>query len=119
MRLTNGARCRAPLIFVDKNQPNYLWQNIFYLRKNIIRKGHSGKSILKFWRKTTFNLKKNMSLNSLMTLMVGIKYCGALHLWCYITNVWLQISGGSAAFKYPDVFCKYLTAPMIKGFFYK
>jgi hypothetical protein len=31
----------------------------------------------------------------------------------------LQISGGSAAFKYPDVFYKYLTVPMIKGFLYK
>jgi hypothetical protein len=61
----------------------------------------------------------NMSLNSLMTLMVGIKYCGALHLWCYITNALLQISGGSAAIKYPDVFYKYLTVPMSKGFLYK
>ena len=46
-----------------------------------------------------------MSLNSLMKLMVGIKYSGALHLWGYITNDLLQISGGSAAIKYPDVFC--------------
>ena len=51
-----------------------------------------------------FNLRMNMSLNSLIALMVGIKYCGALHLWCYTANALLQISGGSAAFKYQDVF---------------
>ena len=51
--------------------------------------------------------------------MVGIKYYGALHLWCYITNDLLQISGGSAAFIYPDVFCKYLTDATKKGFLYK
>ena len=61
----------------------------------------------------------NMSLNSLMTFMVGIKYFGALHLWFYITNTLLQISGGSAAFKYPGVFYKYFTIPMNKGFKYK
>ncbi len=54
-----------------------------------------------------------------MTFMGGIKYFGALHLWFYITNTILQISGGSAAFKYPDVFYKYLTIPMNKGFKYK
>jgi len=80
------------------------------------KKGYSGKNILKFWRRTTFNLKMKMSLNSLMTSRVGVKYCGALHLWCCITYALLQISGGSAAFKYPDIFCKYLTVPMKKGF---
>jgi REP element-mobilizing transposase RayT len=45
------------------------------------KKGHSEKNILKFRRRTTWNLKMNMSLNSLMTLMVGIKYYGALHLY--------------------------------------
>jgi hypothetical protein len=51
--------------------------------------------------------------------MVGIKYCGALHLWFYFTNALLQISGGSAAFKYPDVFNKYLTVTITKGFLKK
>jgi len=39
------------------------------------KKGYSGKNILKFWRRTKFNLKMNMSLNSLMTSMVGINIC--------------------------------------------
>ena len=51
-----------------------LVENIYYLRKTIIKKSHPGKNILKFRRRTTFNLKMNMSLNSLMTFMVGIKY---------------------------------------------
>jgi len=38
-----------------------------------------------------FSIKMNMSSNSLMALMVGIKYYGALHLRCYITNDLLQI----------------------------
>jgi len=57
-------------------------------------------------------------MNSLMTFMVGIKYCGALHLLFYITNTLLQILGGSAAFKNPVVFYKTLTIPMSKGFKY-
>jgi len=72
--------------------------------EEILLAGHSWKNILKFRRRTMFNLRMNMSLNSLIALMVGIKYCGALHLWCYTANALLQISGGSAAFKYQDVF---------------
>jgi hypothetical protein len=69
--------------------------------------------------KNDVQLLMNMSLNSLMTFIVGIKYYGALHLWWYITNALLQISGGSAAFSYTNVYFKYLTVPMIKGFVYK
>ena len=61
------------------------------------KKNHSGKSILKSWRRTTCNLKMNMSLNSLMTFMIGIKYYGALHLLLCVSNAFLQILCGSAA----------------------
>lgn len=50
-----------------------------------------------------------MSLNSSTTFKVGIKYYGALHLRGLFTNALLQILGGSAAFKYPDVLITYFT----------
>jgi len=36
-------------------------------------------------------------LNFLVIFMIGIKYCGALHLWFCVSNVSLQILCGSAA----------------------
>jgi hypothetical protein len=47
----------------------------------------------------------NMSLNSLIKFMVGIKYFGALHLWCHITDELQQIpayrQAGQAALPHP------------------
>jgi hypothetical protein len=52
-----------------------------------------------------------------MALRVGIKYYGALHLWCYITNALLQILCGSAAIVYPDVFRNYLAVTMTRDLY--
>jgi hypothetical protein len=55
------------------------------------KKSHSKRNILKYLRKTMLNLRRNTCLNSLMIFMVGIKYYGALHLWYFFPDVFLQI----------------------------
>ena len=55
--------------------------NIFYPRKNIIGESDSKKNIWSCLKRTILNLKMNTFLNSLVILMIGNKYYGALHLW--------------------------------------
>jgi hypothetical protein len=57
------------------------------------------------------NLKRNTCLNSLMILMIGNKYYGALHLMFYLSYVYLQISRGSAAKQVQRTVNNYSNAP--------
>ena len=43
------------------------------------------------------NLTRNTCLNFLVIFMNGIKYYGALYLWFYFANTFLQIFRSSAA----------------------
>ena len=61
------------------------------------KKRHSKQNILKCWKGTILNSKRNTCLNFLVTFMIGIKYFGALHLWLCYSIAFLQILCGSAA----------------------
>jgi len=44
------------------------------------KKNYSKMNILKCRKEIMVNLKRNTCLNSLVICMIGIEYCGALHL---------------------------------------
>jgi REP element-mobilizing transposase RayT len=48
-------------------------------------------------KRTMLNSTRNTCLNFLVIFMNGIKYYGALHLWNYFSNTFLQIFRSSAA----------------------